>query len=73
MRRLAMRIVPGVPLGTASFTAFAQAWPAKPLRLMNTKAAGSATDIQSAATTLTSSVRRSGSGSAFDHGRSLSP
>ena len=46
-RRLAMRIVPVVPLGTASFTAFAQAWPAKPVRLMVTKAARSATDTVS--------------------------
>lgn len=47
MRWISMRIVPGVLLGAASITVFAQAWPAKPVRLMVTQAAGSATDTVS--------------------------
>ena len=47
MRWIAMRIVPGMLLGALSSTVFAQAWPAKPVRLMVTKAARSATDTVS--------------------------
>lgn len=41
---IAVRIVSAVLLSALPVTVFAQTWPAKPIRLMVTQAAGSATD-----------------------------